>query len=451
MKLDIAWLIGLQRAQFNKSGWWRAIVMAGQLAVGIIASISIFIDDQRTLFVLSITAIIIFLTMYYALHKQRSSHATAECARRASVLMGGLGLDLPEEILQDIWGDATVSDEMIEASKHERYYGSKEPPGQKRLYEILHQSAFWTTFLQRKSSNIVWFLFILSMTISIFVFMVASAYAGQEVLLSLGRVVLVIASFLLTQGLFGAAMAHHEAATAGGRLLGRLIAIKAKDYKLSELLHTLMEYNSVVERAPLVFPGVYNRYRDRLNQQWEREEEHGSVGVLNSFYLGLENNINRLSDHNPLWAKAFNEEAERIRARLGSRAVAIEHYGSTAVPGLRAKPIIDILIGITDRDKAMSLIEPMSDLGYHYLGDQGIPDHHVFGKGSPRTHLAHVVGYQDDLWQRCLAFRDLLRSNDAVRADYEALKRQLAAVSNMSREDYTAGKTDFIKKSLRNI
>ena len=163
------------------------------------------------------------------------------------------------------------------------------------------------------------------------------------------------------------------------------------------------------------------------------------------FGLGLEQGVNRLVAPNPLWPQAFLEEAARIRAALGNSALAIEHYGSTAVPGLRAKPIIDLLIGVADIDDGLSFIEPMATLGYDYAGGQGIADHHIFGKGLARTHLAHVVVYESDQWLRSLRFRDRLRNEPDVRAAYETLKLDLAAASS-SRSQYTAGKTIFVAR-----
>ncbi len=167
---------------------------------------------------------------------------------------------------------------------------------------------------------------------------------------------------------------------------------------------------------------------------------------LNPMYgLGLEQGVNRLVEYNSSWPLAFAEEAARIKAALGDRALAIEHYGSTAVPGLRAKPIIDLQIGVADIRDGMSFIEPMAGLGYDYAGDQGIPEHHIFGRGRARTHLAHVVVYGGEQWRRSLRFRDRLRSEPDVRAAYEALKLKLAA-STVTRSDYTAGKTAFVQR-----
>ena len=160
--------------------------------------------------------------------------------------------------------------------------------------------------------------------------------------------------------------------------------------------------------------------------------------------LGLEPGANRLVDHNPLWPRAFTEEAARIKAALGARALAIEHYGSTAVPCLRAKPILDLMIGVAEIDHGLAFIEPMAGLGYDYAGSQGIPDHHIFGKGVVRTHLAHVAIYQSKSWRRALGFRDRLRADPAARQAYEALKLRLADTA-VSRAEYTSGKTRFVE------
>jgi GrpB-like predicted nucleotidyltransferase (UPF0157 family) len=161
--------------------------------------------------------------------------------------------------------------------------------------------------------------------------------------------------------------------------------------------------------------------------------------------LGLEHGVNRLVEYNVLWPKAYSEEAARISAALGELALAIEHYGSTSVPGLRAKPIIDLLIGVADIRDGLRFVEPMAALGYDYAGDQGIPEHHIFGRGKARTHLAHVVVLEADQWFRSLRFRDRLRTEPNVRAAYERLKLDLAAAAT-TRGDYTAGKAEFVER-----
>jgi GrpB-like predicted nucleotidyltransferase (UPF0157 family) len=167
-----------------------------------------------------------------------------------------------------------------------------------------------------------------------------------------------------------------------------------------------------------------------------------------AYGLGLEQGVNRLVDYNPLWPRAFAEEATRLKDVLGDAALAIEHYGSTSVPGLRAKPIIDIQVGVADIAQGFDFIAPLATLGYDYAGDQGIPEHHIFGRQKVRTHLTHIVVFESHQWFRTLRFRDRLRTDPAARAAYAALKDQLAATTT-TRAEYTAAKTRFVEEHSR--
>ena len=163
-----------------------------------------------------------------------------------------------------------------------------------------------------------------------------------------------------------------------------------------------------------------------------------------AYGLGLEHGVNRLADYNALWPQAFAEEAARLKRALGSAAIEIEHYGSTSVPGLRAKPIIDIQVGVARIEQGLEFIEPLSLLGYDYAGDQGISEHHIFGRAKVRTHLTHVVIYEGDQWFQSLRFRDRLRADPMIRAAYTKLKAALVATAG-SRAEYTEGKSDFVR------
>ncbi|MCH8993496.1 MAG: GrpB family protein [Chloroflexi bacterium] len=129
-------------------------------------------------------------------------------------------------------------------------------------------------------------------------------------------------------------------------------------------------------------------------------------------------------DYEPNWPAAFEQERARIVAALGNvmeDVVAIEHVGSTAVPGLAAKPIIDIMIGVRKLADGEQSVEPLVGLGYEYLGEYGIPGRFYFRKGSPRSHHVHLVHHNSDFWERHLLFRDLLREQPGLRDEYDAL------------------------------
>jgi GrpB-like predicted nucleotidyltransferase (UPF0157 family) len=151
-----------------------------------------------------------------------------------------------------------------------------------------------------------------------------------------------------------------------------------------------------------------------------------------------------LREYDPTWAELFESERQLLAGIFGSRAVAIEHVGSTSVPGLSAKPIVDVLIGLRELSLSEEEIDAMRALGYEYLGEHGLPGRLFFRK-EPRTHHVHVVENGGEHWERQLAFRDVLRSDAEERQRYDAFKRRLAAEGH-PRDVYTELKTPFIRE-----
>jgi GrpB-like predicted nucleotidyltransferase (UPF0157 family) len=149
-----------------------------------------------------------------------------------------------------------------------------------------------------------------------------------------------------------------------------------------------------------------------------------------------------------LFAGEFAAEAARLaRALAPCSPVAIEHCGSTAVPDVPAKPILDILVGVPAAPDVPALARALAPLGYEHAPD-AVPGHEVFGKGDPRTHLLHVAPVGGPAWRRMLRFRDALRADPALAAEYGALKRALAARFPADRPAYTAAKGEFIARVL---
>jgi GrpB-like predicted nucleotidyltransferase (UPF0157 family) len=164
---------------------------------------------------------------------------------------------------------------------------------------------------------------------------------------------------------------------------------------------------------------------------------------------GLLHGTVQLAEWTPRWAELFTEEAVRLCVALGGLAVAIEHYGSTSVPGLVAKPLLDILVGGPNAPDASPYIAALAPLGYDYAAHAGVPEHLVFGRGLARTHLVHVVRYGSAAWHRALAFRDALRGDTRLREAYAVLKRELAQLHGLDRSRYTEEKGAFIDHVLQ--
>ncbi len=152
------------------------------------------------------------------------------------------------------------------------------------------------------------------------------------------------------------------------------------------------------------------------------------------------------------WPEIFAGEAKAIRQALGDVLVGVEHIGSTAVSGLSAKPIIDLLVAVRSLPEARARAVPaLEALGYNCRGENGIPGRLFFRKGLvefKRTHHLHLVEAGHEQWTSMLLFRDYLRSHPGDARRYEELKRALAEKFRDSRAAYTNGKADFVQAVL---
>ena len=158
-----------------------------------------------------------------------------------------------------------------------------------------------------------------------------------------------------------------------------------------------------------------------------------------------------LADYAAAWPAAFEVERAQLESILAPwLAGRIEHIGSTAVPGLCAKPVIDIMAPVHSLDASRPAIDAAVAAGYVYAAYKA-EFMHWFCKPSPghRTHHLHLLPLDSALWQQRLAFRDALRRSPALAGEYAALKRQLAARFRFDREAYTEAKGPFIERVLR--
>ena len=157
-----------------------------------------------------------------------------------------------------------------------------------------------------------------------------------------------------------------------------------------------------------------------------------------------------IEPYNPSWPMTFEAERQLLLPILAPWLVGpIEHIGSTAVPGLPAKPVIDIMAPVRDLSFSKSAIKALLPLSYCYF-DYKAEVMHWFCKPSDfeRTHHLHLVPFESDLWYERLAFRDYLRTDEATRWAYMELKLKLATEFRDDREAYTDAKTEFIESVL---
>lgn len=179
--------------------------------------------------------------------------------------------------------------------------------------------------------------------------------------------------------------------------------------------------------------------------------------MVDDHIVGLQDGRVRLVPHSPEWARLFAAEKQRLLVALApflrTIVLDIQHVGSTSIPGIPAKPIIDIGIAVTDHDTARVTIEPLEELGYVYLGEHEVPGRHFFYLGDAsttgRTHHLHMLEQTNPQWRQQIGFRDYLTAHPATAAAYGELKTELAAQYAEDRPAYLEGKADFITQVLR--
>jgi GrpB-like predicted nucleotidyltransferase (UPF0157 family) len=159
-----------------------------------------------------------------------------------------------------------------------------------------------------------------------------------------------------------------------------------------------------------------------------------------------------ISDYDPAWPAMFEQEKANVLSAVSNMAFIIEHVGSTAVPGLPAKPIIDLLVGVRDLSQARaSCIVPMQQCGYAYLPEyeSWLPDELFFRKGVPAwTHHAHLMEPSSPKWEEVILLRDYLRAHSDEAIAYGDLKRALADECGEDIASYRTRKGAFVTRAL---
>jgi len=155
----------------------------------------------------------------------------------------------------------------------------------------------------------------------------------------------------------------------------------------------------------------------------------------------------KVIEYDPIWPHLFEDERSLLFQTLGDIVIRIHHIGSTAVPGLAAKPIIDILIEVVDVVALDALNQNIEAIGYEPRGESGIPRRRYFKKGGDnRTYHIHAFARGDSNIARYIAFRDYLRAHPEVASEYAKLKNVVASTCDDDIVRYNDGKDEYVKR-----
>lgn len=168
--------------------------------------------------------------------------------------------------------------------------------------------------------------------------------------------------------------------------------------------------------------------------------------------LGLDKDNVELKEYNEIWNDLYIEEEKKIKELIGDKILEIKHVGSTSIPGLSAKPIIDIAVAVNSLNEVNDFKNILINEGYLFRDDGGIKGEYLFYRGykSFRTHYIHVVEMEGKRWHDYNAFKDCLLKNPNKVIEYQKLKESLSSKYKNERKKYTLKKADFINEILEN-
>ena len=167
--------------------------------------------------------------------------------------------------------------------------------------------------------------------------------------------------------------------------------------------------------------------------------------------IGLKRGTVEVVTYDPNWVIEFNTEKKKLLKVFGDKIVAIEHIGSTSIPDMPAKPIIDINMAIQSLDDAKDFVKPLEKLGYQYMANRWFEDRYFFPKGpeSFRTHHLNLVEKTSETaWLYPILFRNYLIKHHEAKQQYIKLKKGLAGKYKNDREKYTEAKSEFVSEIL---
>lgn len=152
--------------------------------------------------------------------------------------------------------------------------------------------------------------------------------------------------------------------------------------------------------------------------------------------------------HNPDWAKVFNQQAALLKTELGEYIAAIHHVGSTAIPYITAKPIIDIAIESSVYPPSDFVVQTLTELEFEAHGSSGVAGRNWFSKGVPRAFNLHWCPKNGTVVQSMVCFRDALQADTTLARQYEALKKKASYGMHIDSAEYAAAKDKFVEKVL---
>lgn len=266
-------LEGLTNAEFGKAGKLFTWSGRAQLALALLSAITVFVSNTTATLLLAILAAVIFAGWAYADWSYRASRTQAERGRRALLVVEGLDGTVSPGELRDIEAGFTITREQGEIAHNPEFFASTKENGKERLLELIEESAFYSCRLYRLSAAATWLKLVVYGSICFSLFISTVYFVDAATISFISRLVLVVLIFLISQEVLGSARDYARAHLALSSTQARIRAIRAAGYPEGDLLVFMGDYNSAVEGAPMMAPGVYKRNASHLDELWRRHQQ----------------------------------------------------------------------------------------------------------------------------------------------------------------------------------
>ncbi|MBZ9710323.1 hypothetical protein LB543_26820 [Mesorhizobium sp. ESP7-2] len=268
MSISSETLTGYQRAEFKKAAKRRVFLFVLQLLIAVPAAASVVVTDDFWVYVLAIAGFLLLILWWIAFAIYQRARSAAQAARRAALLIGGLGGTLSPDATLAFRRAMTVTEGT--AANHEKsdYYATSFPVGPSRLGEMIEESAFYSANLQRISSFVMLAVLLFFAIAFAIVAFAALPFIGHATTMTILRIFLAVLVFALSSDVLGACLSHRAAARDIEAVRNGLQLARRDGFRLTDVLLLLGEYNVAVETAPESVPYAYEVAEKGLNKLW---------------------------------------------------------------------------------------------------------------------------------------------------------------------------------------
>lgn len=266
-------LVARQRAEFDLAATLQRRSLRIQAGLALLGGLSVFLTQPFVSYLLAVLSFLLALWWTYTAVEARRVRGQAERARRATLLIDGLGSPIARSEMRNLWMGFSAPESAAEAREDDTYYDAREDTGMARVVEMLEETSFWSCHLMQASAKTMWIWFVFSVLLAMTLALAAVQVADTSVGQSIARLVCLLLTFVVSFEILGAALAYQSSGQDLAKFGARIEAAQATDYSLSDVLMLLFDYNAAVEGAPLFVPGIYDRKKDELNALWHSRHD----------------------------------------------------------------------------------------------------------------------------------------------------------------------------------